>query len=580
MLKFIYGELCVIVHTIYNTPSADVRALLKASTASILKEENMKLSKKILSVLLTVAMAVSITACSEGSGGGSGTNTDDGAGTSSTVGSFTEATAPPIDENAETGTIKYFTYETNFEDASAELIALFGTRYNGEIVVDATATSNTYFEMLGTRIATGDSPDMVRYEWISFPHGMSYNMFTPLDDYIDLDSDLWAGIKDMAENFAYNGKHFYVPHHIGTSFALNYNNRVLEENGLPDPMDMVQDNTWTWSAFEDMLKQWKDIDPVNHICYNGVGGMSFVATTGQKIIDIKDGQIINNLRNADIQRCMTWLEGLRKNGLLGATAEQQANGVSNGYVGPDAAFKDGNLLFLGMEPFWSFGAAKEAFYKDKATEDMKFVPFPRDEQADKYYQATDTFGYMIPAGAKNVKGVVDWITLLRTEEIDPDNLAKARDDAIDDSPAYYPTCPNADCGDTSENADSKGRHVYTEEEEEQGLTVCPVCGTPRREKFKAVWSEEQYDLYMEMRGEGDRFSLLFDNCYGFSSDVSALFQGGDTPIIDGPVFQDITYTNAVESLYSTVESYLQPYRDRMEADARGEEITTTPPQTE
>ena len=536
----------------------------------------MKKIKKVLALLVTAAMALSVTACGEDSSAGGGNNNPDGDTTTTTVGSFAEATAPPIDETAETGTIKYLTYETNFETASAEMIALFDQRYGGQIEVDATATSLTYFEMLGTRIATGDSPDMVRYEWITFPHGMSYNMFTPLNDYVDLDDPLWSGIKDIAEQYAYNGKYFYVPYHIGLSYALNYNNRVLEENGMNDPMTLVQNNTWTWSAFEDMLKRWKDMDPVNHISYNGVGGMSFTLTTGQKAVSIENGEIINNLRNADIQRCMSWLENMRKNSLLGATADQAAAGASSGYVDPSQAFVDGNLLFLGMGAEWTYGAAKEALDNQSIPNEIKFIPFPRDEQADAYYQGTDTFGYMIPAGAKNVKGAMDWIIMLRTEEIDPDNIAKTRADAIDDSPSYYPICANADCNDTV-SPDSKGRHTFSDEENEAGVSVCPSCGTERRTKYKTVWTEEQYDLMMEMKGESDRFVLLFDNCYGFGHDVSNLFNG-DEGFLDGPVFHDQSYTSLVEGKWSVIEGYLQPYRDRMSADARGEEVTTTPPE--
>ena len=538
----------------------------------------MKKYNKVPAVILAAAVVLSMTACDRSAEGSNEGNNSGGEGTAAattTIGSFEEATAPPIDENAETGTVRYLTYETNFLNDSAKMIALFEQRYGGFVEADTSATSTTYFEVLAARIATGDSPDLVRYEWISFPHGMSYNMYTPLDDYIDLNSDLWSGIKDIAEQYAYNGKHFYVPYHSGTSYALNYNNRVLEENGMGDPMTMVQNNTWTWSAFEEMLKRWKDIDPVNHIGYNGVGAMSFVVTTGQKAIDIQNGEIINNLRNPDIQRCMTWLEGMRKNGLLGATAEQQAAGMANGFVAPEQAFVDGNLLFLGMGASWTFDAAKESLDKANIPNDIKFIPFPRDEQADAYYQNTDTFGYMIPAGAQNVKGAVDWINMLRTEEIDPDKIAKTRDKAISDAPAYYPVCSNGDCGDTV-NGDSKGRHMFTEEDDDAGVSICPVCGTARKEKYKVVWSEEQYDLMLEMSGDGDRFVLLFDNCYGFSNDVSNLFNG-DEGFMDGPILHDQSYTSLVEAKWSVIEGYLQPYRDRMQADARGETITTTPP---
>ncbi len=539
----------------------------------------MKTTNKLLAAVLSAAMVLSMTACnnsSNPSGGGTDNNIGDGTTATTTSASFAEATAPQIDESAETGIIKYLTYENNFETASADMLTLFKERYGGEVEVEATATSLNYAEMLGTKIATGDSPDIIRYEGWVFPHGASFNMFTPLDSYIDLDSDLWSEMKPTAEQYAYNGKHFYVPYLNKTSFALNYNNRVLEENGIPDPIKMVQDGTWTWSAFEELLKQWQNIDPVNHIAYNGVGALAFSYTTGKKIIEVKDGNIYNNLKDADIVRCMQWLEGLRKQGLVGATAEQVANGKVSGYIDPGEAFKDGQLLFLGMEPTWSYPAAKESLDGAGIPNEMKFIPFPRDDASDVYYQATDSFGYLVPAGAPNVKGAIDWITLLRTEQADPENIANERAKMTDDSPSYYPKCANPDCGDTSENADDKGRHMFTVEENELGVDTCPVCGTPRKEKYKAVWTDEQYDMYKDML-DGTKYTLLYDNLYGFSVDFKNLFVDGTDHLLDGLVFGDISYTNEMESIYGVVEGYLQPYRDRMAADARGEEITTTPP---
>ena len=524
----------------------------------------MKTTGKILSVMLTAAMALSVTACNnEGSGGNDGP--------------FVEAAAPDIDPNAETGIVTYLTYETNFTTSSAEMLTLFKERYNGEIEVQTGPTSMNYFEMLGTRIATGDSPDLIRYEWMAFPHGMSYNMFTPLDKYVDFDSDLWIGMKETAEQYAYNGKHYYVPYINTTYFALNYNNRVLEENGIPDPMQYVKDGSWDWNKFEDMLKRWKDIDPVNHISYNGVSALPFAFTTGKKMIEVTpDGQILNNLRDADVVRCMQWLEGLRKNNLTGASAEQLEAGRNNGYTDPGEAFVDGYLLFLGMEPTWTYGAAKEALDGKSIPNEMKFIPFPRDPQADKWYQATDTFGYLIPAGAKNVKGAFDWITLLRTEEVDAENIANARSKACDNSPEYYPICANADCGDTA-NPDSKGRHTFTSEENAAGVDTCPSCGTARREKYKVVWTEEQWDMYQEMLIDGEKYTLLYDNLYGFSTDFKDLFVDSNDNLLTGVLFNDVSYNQRVEEIWGAVEGYLQPYRDRMAADARGEEVTTTPP---
>ena len=522
----------------------------------------MKTTRKILSALLIGAMVLSMTACSK---------------EEENNGPFADAEAPDLDPEAETGIVTYLTYETNFTTSSAEMITLFKERYNGEIEVQTGPTSMNYFEVLGTRIATGDSPDLIRYEWMAFPHGMCYNMFTPLDKYVDFDSDLWSGMKATAEQYAYNGKHFYIPYINTTYFALNYNNRVLEENGIPDPMQYVKDGSWDWNKFEDMLKRWKDINPAEHIAYNGVSALPFAFTTGKKMIEVtSDGQILNNLRDADIVRCMQWLEGLRKNALTGATPEQLEAGRNNGYTDPGEAFVDGYLLFLGMEPTWTYGAAKEALDGKSIPNEMKFIPFPRDPQADKWYQATDTFGYLIPAGAPNVKGAFDWITLLRTEEVDPENIANEKAKMCDDSPEYYPICSNADCGDTV-NPDSKGRHTFTSEENASGVSVCPSCGTDRREKYKVVWTEEQWDMYQEMLVDGEKYVLLYDNLYGFSVDFKNLFVDDNNNLLTGVLFNDVSYNQRVEEIYGSVEGYLQPYRDRMAADARGEEVTTTPP---
>ena len=505
----------------------------------------MKKIIKLSALLLTAAIAVSVTACS-----------------GRKPGAFGEAQAPDIDPNAPTGTIEWLMYEDLIKN-NADMVALFEERYGGTITQEITSSGSAYFDRLGTRIASGDSPDIVRYEWKSFPHGMSYNMYTPLDKYIDLDSDLWSDIKDIAEQYAYNGKHYYVPYQLKTNFALNYNNRVLQENGIKDPMELFKKNEWTWTAFEAMLKEWCNLDSA-HIGYNGVGGMIFILTTGVKTIDIKDGEIINNLRNENIQRCMTWLEGMRKEGLLGASAEQIEAGAVSGFVSPDVAFVDGNLLFLGMDPSWAYGTAKQYLDEHNVENEIKFVPFPRDNLSDTYYHGVDTFGYMIPSGAPNVKGAMDWIKLNREEETNEENIAKAKADALDNSVSYFPKCT---CG-----------HVFTDEENKAGVSVCPDCDTPRNTRYKVVWTEEQYDLWLELRGaEGSRFTLLFDNCYGFTSELSELFQGGETPILDGPVFSDVSYTNAVESLWNSVEAYLQPYRDRMAADAKGETVETTPP---
>lgn len=450
---------------------------------------------------------------------------------------FDEAEAVEIDKDQPTGTIKLLIYY-DLVGSAADLVDLFESRYGGTIDQEICGSGTAYFERLGTLVAADSSPDITRYEWASFPHGISRNMYMPIDTYIDLDSDLWVGMKDIAEQFRYNGKHYYVPYTLSSNFAINYNKCVLEEYGLNDPMELYKNGEWTWDTFRDLLRKWCDISP-DHVGYTGVGAMSFIATTGTKVIDVKDTEIINNLESEKIVRCMEYLEDLYRLGLTGT-----------GYVDPGEAFVDGNTLFLGMEPTWTYGAACESLYRKNIDYDMAFVPFPRDPNADNYYIAYDSFGYMIPAGAKNIKGAVDWMTLNREEKVDPENVAKEKAEQTDPSTKYYGKCPEC-------------KYSYVENNTED-LTECPNCGAPRKVKFNAYYSEEQYDLLQDMiTPEHGRFVMLFDNVNGFNADLSSFFQGNEESLLDGPIFTGASFAQLRESYYYSIETILDDYREKL-----------------
>lgn len=530
----------------------------------------MKKSKAIIASLLAVSTAIGLTACGEesnnlpstsGNAGGIEVTTAATAATENAANQeFEEAEVVEIDEEQPTGTIKWLMYEDLLTN-DAEMVALFESRYGGSIEQEQTSSGSAYFEKLATLIATDLSPDIVRYEWMSFPHGMSKNMYTPLDSYIDLDSDLWKDMKDVAEQFTYANKHYYIPYRVKTNFALNYNRLVLEEAGMDDPMDLYLADQWDWDAFMDIITEWCDKDPDN-VGYAGVGAMSFVATTGTKMIDVTDTEIINNMKNENVQRCMDMLEKMFKENLVGPKE-------APGYISPQEAFKDGTILFLGMDPSWAYGASKEELDKQAIENDMAFIPFPRDPNADAYYHAFDTYGYLVPTGAKNVKGAIDWITLNREEVTDPENIAEEKANAISTDPVYYPKCANADCNDTSDSHDDKNRHIFTDEENESGMSTCPSCGTARKEKYKVVYSEQQWDIYQELINTNNgKFEFLFDGCFGFSTDLTNLFQGGagDGTLLDGPIFYGNSYTTLRDSLFGAVESYLDPYREKMAQD--------------
>lgn len=502
----------------------------------------MKKHGKVLSVLLTAALILSIAACSGDNPEVTTANNQAQADTSNSTTKLDlpEASAAPIDENAPAGTVKWLGYY-NIADDQSDHAALFASQYGGEVETELCTSGAGYFESLAIHVSSDLSPDLVRYEWMSFPHGISKNLYTPLNTYLNKDDPMWADVRTSIDRFEYAGKNYYFPQSVGQNFALNYNRTAVEYEALDDPMDLYLAGNWNWNTFKQLITQWCNIGE-EYIGYTGVGGMSFTTTTGVKLIDVtNDGQIINNMKNTDIQRCMEFLEGLKKENLVGT-----------GYVSPEEAFKDGKLLFLGMNPDWAYGAAQKALTTSGIENEMAVLPFPRDPNSDKYSIGYDTYGYMIPAGAKNIKGAIDWIICGRNNEIDPVKAAESKENATSTDPDYYPRC--SEC-------------KYTFTEDEKLISVCPECNTPRKERFKVIYTPQQYEILEDMK-DSSKFNLIFDDVYGFGDDFTNLFNGSNEngTILDGPLFNGDSYTQMRETYYETIEALLQPYREKLMKD--------------
>lgn len=457
---------------------------------------------------------------------------------------FEEGTGELYVQGQKAGTIDALCYY-NIEDVSADQCEMLATKFGGTLVTRSLCTWADYFDKLATLVVADDSPDIVRYDWQAFPWGVSKNMYTALDGWLDAESPLWESEKNAIDEFSYAGKHYYFPSTVSTTattYSIIYNRVLLDNVGLQDPMELYFNDNWNWDTFEDMLEVWanqgEDYIPFTS---NIWGGLMFINTTGTTLIDLKDNDIINNMRNENVQRTMDWLTGLKKSGLIG-----------DGYIDPGAAFLDGKLLFLGMGLEWGYESAQESLYRSGAPYDIAAVPFPRDPQADAYYITGDTVGYLVPAGASNIQGAVDWIICNRIYETDPVYVEATREEKMDTDIVYYAKCP--DC-----------KYNFVDNGNDD-LTECPECGAARKQKYKPVYSADQLRVIDEMNG-GEKIKLIFDNALGFSSEFNEIFTVGEDSVIDGPVYHGASYTQLREENYNTVESYLQPYRDALKAAA-------------
>lgn len=451
-----------------------------------------------------------------------------------------DGTGPKYVSGQLAGEVKALCYY-NINTSEPETTELFAQRFGGTMTVEI-APSGEWFDKLGTYISTGNSPDLVRYDWEAFPCYASKNTYTALDEWLDMDADLWKGIKSVIEDFNYAGKHFYFPSDVQPNFTIHYNRATLLEAGLKDPWELYEEGNWNWNTFKQLCEQWCDQSEENMGFTGGSWtAMMFANSTGVKTFDVTENDIINNLRNENVERAMSFLADMKKEGLIG-----------DGYVHPGEAFVTGNLLFLAMGYEWGIESAQETIFTKGLVGDMVTLPIPKDPLSDKYYVAADTFGYMVPAGAANVQGGVDWILASRIYESDPETKAADYAKKTSTDPVYYDKCPGCKYDYVSNN--------------NADLTVCPECQTARREKFKPVYTVEQLDLINDML-HSDKFELVFDNAMGIDTDLKYILIEGEEAVFDGPIYYGTSYTATLDSQYQAIEAYVQPYRDQIKKAA-------------
>lgn len=293
-----------------------------------------------------------------------------------------------------------------------ECIELFSSLYNGSVEINY-VPYNRLYESLSLLSKNDNSPDIVKNDSKTFPYGIYNNYFEKLDEFIDLDSEVWIGMKDMAEKFKYKGNIYYVPQNISVNNILAYDYDLFNTYGISDPYEIYLGDDWDWKQFELTLHLHKNKVPDS----SGVINFSiyeFVSTTGQKLVDFKDDNIFSNINNGDIDQALMRIEMLRTQGYL-----------STEIIPAKDSFTSENIAFYSM----SINEYEEIMRESES--EIRFVPYPKSNSADAKYISGKTEGFLIPKGAKNLKGAVDWIVLNRLYVTNPKNITLEEKQALE-----------------------------------------------------------------------------------------------------------------------------------------------------
>lgn len=412
-----------------------------------------------------------------------------------------------------------------------EISELFAERFGGTVETEI-VSSLEITDRLGVLMASGQSPDIMRFGEDYFPSFFIANRFAALDDWIDIYAPIWSGMEEINERFAYDGKHFYLPYGLtATEYGVTYCTAELEENGIPDPMDLYFSGEWTWDAFKDIVFKWRDFNPEKYPISWPTGiGVHLAATTGTPVIEFDGKNIVNNMKDANVVRAMEFIESLKREDCFW-----------EGWHGPDALDSWAGTLFFLMPLDWGLPCGQEFWFKKNFEGEIRSVPLPRDPESDTYYLYGQTSGYVIPSGATNMQGAVSFLLAARTWYTDPDVVAAEREEKLYNGGYFYIKCPEC-------------KYKF-ESERDEFDAVCPNCGAPRKAKYKLTYTPEQMQIYDDLL-DPSKFTFIFNAYSGFGPDMKQQMED----VFNGPITEGESYNHLVTEYYNVIETELDEYR--------------------
>ncbi|MGN1416529.1 MAG: ABC transporter substrate-binding protein [Oscillospiraceae bacterium] len=374
----------------------------------------MKKFKRILSGVTALAMAGTLAAC-----GSSDSETEETTTETTTTAATVPINTEPLSEEdqntindvtellqdveLENKTIKWFSFYDPFHATTAGnkkalSLELFETKYGGEIEYIPTTWAKR-FDDLSTMILGGEGVDFIAGgDLDSFPKGVTNGMFQPVDDYIDYDSDLWKDVKDVNDMFYLNGNHYLIATQATAGAVVIYNRQTINENGFDDPAELFAEGKWDWNAFKDMLLAYVDNDAGQYGLDGWFNEMPLMLTCGVPSVEIRDGLLVHNFYDPNLERVMNFMRDLNTNGLvLDKNLFNWQTHIEYIGEGKELFYICGLYTLEGAPDIWT------ATYGDP--EDVMFVPMPKDPEADNYYLPAGLDAYMLCKGAQNPEGV-------------------------------------------------------------------------------------------------------------------------------------------------------------------------------
>ena len=297
----------------------------------------------------------------------------------------------------------------------------YGEDNADKVFVYTTVDYQSRYDKLGKMIAAGDSPDIFEFEIGYFPLSAYKGMFQSIDGIIDTNTEEWSGTRAAMDKFMWGGKNYTPIIHEGVAALWYYRRSVVQEAGLPDPYELYKAGEWDWDAMIDMADKFQQTGEKKYLCDGWYVQKQLVLTTGVPVVGLENGRLVNNMNDSNIERAMDLVSKL--------CAENYGYPkVENNWSLNEKLWTSGDILFF-VDGKWWFQGNGHKYVKKFGwdTDDVFFVPAPRDPKADAYYQEMKVDPFMYVAGSTNEDSYKAWIKCNLIASKDPDIQAAARE---------------------------------------------------------------------------------------------------------------------------------------------------------
>ena len=384
----------------------------------------MKNSKKILSGLLALTLTAGLSACGGGADEGGANNAGGGdAAAETTQAETVTTTAATVEINTETlaaeeedalagameqlqdvelenKEIKWLAhYDLNPAGSGASKSVaqeMFERKYGGSIKWYQTTWENR-FNDLSTYVLGGEGIDFFPGDDVyNFPKGIISGMFMPVDEYIDMESPIWAENKAAMDLYNFGGRYFNLVTSVTAEEIVIYNTETIEANGLDDPWELYEAGNWNWDTFKSMLEEFVEEENDQW----GIDGYwaenALLLSGGVPTVESVDGQLVCNLNDPGMEKAMNYQYDLFNAGLV--FPREQFN-----WAEQPAMMGEGRQLFY-IVGAYSIQADPATWVTKIDPENVGIVPVPSPADSDPY-AAAKLNGFAICKGATNPQGV-------------------------------------------------------------------------------------------------------------------------------------------------------------------------------